>query len=60
MVNISEVKLNSTRNKLLIRPQSTSYNFKSEAETDYDKKKAAEKKQIHNEIRRVSLSDSFI
>ena len=60
MVNITEVKLNNKRNKLMNKPNSTSNIFKSEAETDYDRKKAAEKKLIHDEIKRVSLTDTLL
>lgn len=60
MVNVTEVKLNNRRNKLMIKPNSTSNMFKPEAETDYDRKKAAEKKVIHNEIKRVSLTDTLV
>ena len=60
MVNVTEVKLNNSRNKLMTKPKSTSNIFKSEAETDYDKKKAAEKKLIHDEIKRVSLTDTLV
>ena len=44
MVNVTEVKHNNSRNKLMTKPKSTCNIFKSEAETDYDRKKAAEKK----------------
>lgn len=60
MINYATVKLNNKRNKLMIKPSSSSNPFKSEAETDYDKKKAAEIKAIHAEIRRVSLTDTMI
>ena len=55
-MNISEVKLNNKRNKF----KSSSNPFIPEAETDYDKKKAAEKKAIHEEIHRVSLVGSLV
>ena len=60
MVNVTEVKLNNSRNKLMTKPKSTSNIFNSEAETDYDRKKAAEKKLIHDEIKRVSLTDTLL
>ncbi len=59
-MNISEVKLNNKRNKLMNKPKSSSNPFIPEAETDYDKKKAAEKKAIHEEIHRVSLLGSLV
>lgn len=59
-MNISEVKLNNKRNKLINKAKSSSNPFIPEAETDYDKKKAAEKKAIHEEIHRVSLVGSLV
>lgn len=59
-MNITKVKLNYKRNKLMKKPSSTSNIFKSDSETDWDKKKAAEKKIIHDEIKRVSLTDTLV
>jgi hypothetical protein len=59
-MNTAEVKLNNRRNKLLNKPQSSSNPFKAQADTDYDKKKAAEKKAVHDEIRRVSLTNTLV
>lgn len=59
-MNIAEVKYNTKRNKLAIKPSSTSNPFKSDAETDYEKKKAAEKKAMMDEIDRVTRINASI
>ncbi len=59
-MNITQVKLNTKRNKLAVMPSSTSNPFKSDAETDYEKKKAAEKRAIMEEIDRVTRINASI
>lgn len=59
-MNLAEVKLNNKRNKLMNKAKSTSDPYKSQADNDYDAKKLAEHNAIHSEIKRISLTDSFI
>lgn len=42
------------------KAKSTSDPYKSQADNDYDAKKLAEHNAIHSEIKRISLTDSFI
>lgn len=54
MINVTTVKTTNRRGTLLATNIKTSDPFKSYADSEYDKKKAAEKKAIHDEIIRVS------
>lgn len=55
-MNITEAKMQKQSRYSKIRK--TTNPFKSEAETDYEKKKNDEKKAIHQEILRVSLTNT--
>lgn len=59
-MNLFEIKKGISADNYIKRPLLTSDIFKSEAETDYEKKKAEEKKQIHKEIARATMSKQLI
>ena len=59
-LNVTTIKSNNRRGTLLTTNMPSSNKFESEAESDYDKKKAAEKKAIHAEILRTALQTSSI
>lgn len=60
MINVTTVKTTNRRGTLLATNMHTSDPYFSDADSDYSKKKAAEKKAIHEEILRVSLQSSFV
>lgn len=47
-------------NRRVPMPTLTSSFYQCEAESEYEKKKAAEKKAIHEQIKRASLQQSLI
>ena len=59
-MNLSEAKeYNKKTSTIITNPKG--YNpYKSEAQTAYEKKKAEEKKQAHNEILRAALQESIV
>ena len=59
-LNITTVKTTNRRGTLLTTNMPTSDPFTSDADTDYEQKKAAEKKAIHKEILRVAVQTSSI
>ena len=60
MENVTTVKTTNRRGTLLATNISTSDPFTSDADSDYERKKLAEKKAIHAEILRVALQTSSI
>lgn len=56
----TKIMMQSINNRRLPSPTRTSIIEKSQAESDYDKKKEAEKKAIHEQIKRASLQQSLI
>jgi len=57
-MNETEVKF--SRKRINKKPYVSSNPFISERETDYDKKKNAEKKAVVDEIKRVALNQSLV
>ena len=47
-------------NRRVPMPPLTSSFYQCEAESEYEKKKAAEKKAIHDQIKRASLQQSLV
>ena len=60
MINVTTVKTTNRRGTLLATNIATSNPFKSDADSEYDRKKLAQKKAIHAEIRRVALLSSEV
>ena len=61
-MNMTETKytMRDISNRMLKKPIRTTNIEKSQAESDYEKKKAAEHKAVHDEIKRVSLQQSLV
>lgn len=61
-MNETEAKyyMQATRNRILPIAKRTSRINQSQADTDYQKKKEAQHKAVHDEIKRVSLQQSLI
>lgn len=61
-MNMAEAKytMDKTINRKIKKPVYTSKFHVTEADSDYEKKKEAEHKAIHDEIKRVSLQQSLI
>lgn len=57
-MNEAEVKF--SRKRINKKPYVSSNPFKPERETDYDKKKKAERKAVLAEIKRVALNQSLV
>lgn len=60
MINVTTVKTSNRRGTLLATNITSSDPFTSDADSDYEKKKAAQKKAIHKEILRVASQSSSI
>lgn len=60
MINVTTTKASNRRGTLLATNIVTSDPFKSDADSDYEKKKEAERKAIHSEILRVAVQASYI
>ena len=59
-MNITVAKLNNKKTSTVYGNPRGFNPFKSQAESIYDKKKAEEKKKVHNEILRASLQQSLV
>lgn len=60
MINVTTVKTTNRRGTLLATNMPTSDPFTSDADSDYELKKSAQKKAIHAEILRVAVQTSSI
>mgnify|MGYP007069848620 FL=1 len=59
-MNITEAKMSSKRT-VTLETNLRGYNpYKSEAESEYDKKKEEQHKKVHQEIARASLQQSLV
>lgn len=61
-MNLTEAKyaLQEARNRKIPASKNTSNIYKSQAQSDYEKKKEAEHKAVHDEIKRVALQQTLI
>ncbi len=59
-MNITEAKFNYKKTSTLYTNTRGFKPYKSQAEDIYDKEKAAQKKQVHNEILRASMQQSLV
>lgn len=60
MINVTTVKTSNRRGTILATNLSSSDPFKSDADSDYERKKKAQRDAILAEIRRVALESSEI